>query len=817
MSVDLSTFPREHRRRFAALLAATLERIEELRPLRSEDLPAAAAELRRLLAVPGATSDPAWVVEPFALAATAARLTLNLDPFEVQVLAALVLAKGALAEVRTGEGKTLIATLPTVAFALAGRQVHVMTANPYLAARDAEWMRPLYEALSLTVASVDAHPSLWRRQTAYRCDIVYGTASQFGFDYLNDHLIKESSRRCQLRREVAIVDEADALLLDDARTPLIIAGAPRGSDDVQACAAFVTTLPDSAVDVDLSFKVAMLNDEGFDLAESFFDRTDLTSDVRLLADIYAALRARFCFERDKDYLVQEGLVVIVDESTGRLQPDRRWQNGLHEAIEAKEGVVVHQPSPTLGSITVPSYLANYEVVSAMTGTAMSDKEEFNDVYGLHVFSVPTHRTTLRIDADDLLFVSTAAKFTTLAADVAARHAQGQPVLIGAPTVADAERISALLESLNLHHDLLSARDLAREAAIIAQAGRSGAITVATNLAGRGVDILLGGDVQRFAAANGLDSADLSEAFQADRARVLAAGGLAVLGTARHTSRRIDDQLRGRAGRQGEPGFTQFYLSLEDDLLSVYSSDTARAVVSRAAASNDDPISHKMVTKLVASAQAKVENLQRDARRSTNEFASAHIAQQTTLYAWRDSLVDEDPRAAILSILRPALRTFFANLSAGEGLPLTDIDDTVLLRGLSFGLELIPHWADLDADAVLPDLRALPDPDAIDRLAVRMLDEFLSRNDGVASDLEPMLRMVALAKLDEGWYEHLELLDAARDASRLRSSGQLKPQTEYVFESARLFQGFTEGFFSEVGQLVALGVLSASPPPAPAAV
>lgn len=810
MSIDYSSFPREHRRRFESLTTATAARIEALRPLSLPELTTRARDLRTRIA---ANTSPLDLSEPFALAATAARLTLGLDPFEVQLLAATVLASGALAEVRTGEGKTLIATLPAAAYALAGNQVHVMTANPYLAARDAEWMRPVYESLGLTVASIDAHPSIWRRQSAYRCDVVYGTATQFGFDYLNDHLVKEATHRCQLRREVALVDEADALLLDDARTPLIISGPPRGTDDVAACAAFVAGLPATAVDIDLSYKVAMLNDEGFDLAEAHFDQTDLTSDARLLADLYAALRARFCFERDKDYLVQNDAVLIVDESTGRVQPDRRWQHGLHEALEAKEGVTVHHPSPTLGSVTIPAFLASYDLVGAMTGTALSDKTEFNDVYGLHVFSIPTHRPSRRTDAEDLLFLSRSAKFSALFTDLSDRHRTGQPVLVGAPTVADAEEISRRLTEAGLPHEVLSARDPAREAEIIAQAGRPGAITVATNLAGRGVDILLGGDVERFATATATDPEHLRPAFQADREKVHALGGLAVLATARHSSRRVDDQLRGRAGRQGEPGFTQFYLSLDDDLLTIYASDTARSLVARAAASPEAPISHKMVSKLISTAQSKIENLHRDSRRSTNEFATPVIAQQTSLYAWRDEILDADPSSAALAVLRPALRSFFANLADTEGLDLEDIDDTTLLRGLSFGLGLIPNWA---ADPDLKDIKRLPDTDALDRLAARILDSFLTRNQEVADDLPALLKKLALAKLDEGWYEHLAMLEAARDASMLRSAGQLKSGTEFVFESSNLFRSFTEEVFASFGQVVSVGVLTpTAETPAPA--
>jgi len=841
MSAPVSSLPRTYRRTFAADAARIADRRKALAACTSEEITALAIALRTSSAESGLLDR----VESFALACRAAELTLGISPFEVQVLAGLALSYGALAEVRTGEGKTLVATLPSVCFAFAGRQVHVMTANQYLAARDAEWMRPVYELLNLTVGSIDDQPSKSRRRTAYGCDLVYGTASQFGFDYLQDHLVASASLRCQRRREVALLDEADALLLDDARTPLVISGAPAGTEDLERVARFVATLPGSAVDVDLSERVAMLNDEGFDLAEAFFSRTDLTADLRLMADLYASLRARFCFRRDKEYLVRDGQVLIVDESTGRVQADRRWQHGLHEAIEAKEGVPVRRGAPTLGSITVPALLALYDHVGAMTGTALSDKAEFNDVYGLHVISIPTNKPSIRLDAEDVLYATSAEKFDALVADVCVRHGKGQPVLIGAPTVADAETISSRLSAAGTPHEVLSARDPAREAEIVAQAGRLGAVTVATNMAGRGVDILLGGDPVRLASSLGEPLEEVHRRLDAERAAVFELGGLAVLATARHTSRRIDDQLRGRSGRQGEPGFSKFFLSLDDELLSIYAGDMVKQMVSHASR-REGPLTGKMVSRLIATAQGKIESLHRESRRSTNEFAAPTIAQQTTLYAWRDELLDMDARAAVLAFLRPAWRIQAASkghasnghasndhityphiTSAIATEPTSNVastasasyesaapfdDDVALLdpsRLAAFGHADTPDW--LEA-STFEALAALPDPAAFDTLAEACLEGFLVRNAATPVDLCEMLRAAALAKLDAGWYEHLEILEAAKSASQLRAAAQLRPTAEFIRESASLFQAYTERVFLEFAQLVSMGTITKQPTP-----
>lgn len=815
VAIDVSHIPRTYRRVLKKDVAATMSLVAELSTAPDGVIAHRALKLRSTVD----TTKSGWMVEPLALAAIAAHRTLGLQPYDVQVLGAAMLTYSTLAEVRTGEGKTLIAALASTAFSLAGKDVHVMTANEYLARRDAEWMSPVYEFFSMSAGCIDDHPSRWRRQTAYAAEVCYGTASQFGFDYLNDHLITDPSQRCQRSHTVALVDEADALLLDDARTPLIISGPPADSSSIDKVTDFVRRLDPDAVEVDRETRNAFLTDAGFDQADVEFGR-DITSDPLIMADIYAALRAHFCYERDKDYLVVDDSIAIIDESTGRIQNDRRWQHGLHEALEAKEGVPVRLPAATLGSTTLPAYLSLYEHVAAMSGTALSDADEFESTYGLMVLPVPTHRPIARVDADDVLFATRDAKFDALCRDVCERSVAGQPVLVGAPTVADAEHISAALADVGVDHAVLSARYPEQEADIIAQAGRPGAVTVATNMAGRGVDIVLGGDADRYAAMSGTDLAEVSAQFTRDREAVIAAGGLAVLSTARHSSRRVDDQLRGRSGRQGEPGYSRFYLSLDDDLLTIFTNPTTRSLIAHAAADPQEPISHKTVSRFVASAQDRLENIHREARRSTNQYAVAINEQQRAVYQWRDALMSADPAEAIIAILRPAFRTLFDSPNPDElRTILTYEEDTArpvaadedYATFLAFGAEEQIDWLDDDVVRACTDTPVSRD----EFLARRCWEAFCARNGSVASaeELAPPMRAMCTSRLDTMWTNHLAIVDAVQDAAKLRSMGQRDPHREFVAESTRLFEEGVFEFFHGCGRLLSCGVLSPTPPSA----
>jgi preprotein translocase subunit SecA len=830
--MDYSLVPRTHRRILKATLARINDRREEIDSMDADELAAAAATVRATQLSP---SDQLWLVEPISLACRAAELSLGLRPFEVQTLAAAAIGYGALAEMRTGEGKTLSAALVCSAYALTGRQVHLMTANEYLAARDAAWMSPLYALLGLSSAATVDVMTLSERQAAYTADVVYGTVSQFGFDYLTDQLALLPVHQVQRGRHVAIVDEADAVLLDDARTPLVISTQPTSPVQQYRLAEFVATLDDDDVVIFDEEKSATLSDQGFAAAEQHFGVDDITADPRLLADLFAAVKARFSYHKDRDYLVEEDSIVIVDESTGRTQRDRRWQNGLHEAVEAKEGLSVRRPTTTLATMTVPALIAMYEFRGGMSGTALSDEDEFAGTYHVHVVQIPTNLPSRRVDDDDLLYLSSTAKFTALAAEVHSRRAAGQPVLIGAPTVQDAENVSAALTAQGVSHHVLSAKNPAIEAELIARAGIPSSVVVATNMAGRGVDIVLGGDPSH--APAGVDAHEWAQQCAKNRTSVLNAGGLAVLATARHSSRRIDDQLRGRAGRQGEPGYTRFYLSLDDELLSIYASPTARMAVARALPSPTEGLSHKMVSKLVAAAQEKVENMQRDSRSTVNDYVAVQQLQQAAVYEWRNELLTGDATAGTVKFLSHA----FAHLLDTSPLSPRRYDETITTRTTDQGgpavLDGDVQYDEHDAGTSLDDgsfgprdiasmlsftgVQEVPwcDDEVIgwfldgssnsaEAIAVRCVDEFLGRNSHIESD-QPMievLRTIILATVDALWREHVLAMEAMQDVVKLRATAQLDPRVEYARESGRLFEEFRSEMFDAVGVQVSCGVL-----------
>ena len=588
--------------------------------------------------------------ETFALVAEAAARILGQRPYLVQHLGALVVTDGQIAEMATGEGKTLSSALAVAWAALAGFQVHVMTANDYLAGRDASWMGTLYAALGLSVGvTLDTTPAA-DRHAAYRCDVVYGTATQFGFDYLNDHLVVSHEAQAQRDHQWAVVDEADALLIDDARTPLIISGAGLAEqvDRVQ-WASWAAGLREHDYEFDLADHQVWLTEAGMRSAERCARVPSLFHRPQLVSAVQAALHARVLTKNGRDYLVvgQEGaqFVGIVDEGTGRVLDGRRWRDGIHEAIEAKEGLPVRAEMHTLASITIPSYLARYDHVGGMSGTAKSAEDELAHLYDLPVLQIPTHRPRIRLDLHDVLYSTLDEKMDALVADITRRHQLGQPVLVGAPTVEDAHMVSERLSAAGLVHHVLSARHPEVEAAVIAQAGRVGAITVATNMAGRGVDILLGGDPEKLARAASVDGtvdpgtlATARAQCAIERDEVLAAGGLAVLATARHSSKRIDEQLRGRGGRQGEPGTSQCYLSCEDELVAPLITGRISLVLDRIATLRGEAIQHRIVDSMVDDAQARIEGNHIAARGKQAGFDKVYAAQMAEVYRFRDAVL-----------------------------------------------------------------------------------------------------------------------------------------------------------------------------------
>ena len=810
---DLSNIPRHIRRHLTKTVNATLTRIDELHQLTSDELAEAVDTYKTTQAAldPVERDVPGWIIEPLALTAATAPLALGLTPFDVQIVAAAAMAERTVIEMATGEGKTLAASLAAAAFALNERHIHVLTANEYLALRDAETTAPLYNALGITVAAIETTMTLDDRQAAYDADIVYGTASQFGFDYLNDNLASAIAAQAQTGHDVAIIDEADALLLDEARTPLIISAPVTGQDNVDEIAAWAATLTDDDVEIDEVKRIVTLTDDGLDRAEQVLGVDDLYADENLVAGCLAATQAQFLYLRDRDYIVTDlgdgPAVVIVDEATGRPQPDRRWRDGLHEAIEAKEHVEVHTPSPTVATITVPSYLSRYEHTAAMTGTASTDSDEFETRYDLVVCPIPTHRPRIRIDADDVLFETRADKFERLAQDIAERTATGQPVLVGAPTVGDADAISAALTDRNITHQVLSARQPAIEAAVIAQAGRPGAVTVATNMAGRGVDILLGGDVNKLLdaeLADGLDPdqaetrrAELAETVAADRETVIAAGGLAVLATARHAARRTDDQLRGRAGRQGEPGYSCFYLSLEDELLEHFATSVALAAVRRASKRNDGSLSHPKISKMIAAAQEKIENMHRDSRKQLADEQFVVDTQREELYRHRHELLETPWEQAVSDWFERAYEAVLARPDllieiTAEDTPIPDeftIDD--LTAGHVASLIRVPAtWM---SDELRNDLTEAfdsgidTDPPLHVRLADGAFDAFAARHaDMDAELLEPVLHLMLTSALDDAWRGYLQAFADLTRGIHMRSVAQLDWRQEMIRDSGEMF-------------------------------
>jgi preprotein translocase subunit SecA len=801
--LNFDGFPRHMRRsaeRWLTEICAARDRFQTL------DRDAVSSTARDLVAErssvgEGETDLPGWFVEPVALAAVAAERALGVRPHETQLCAAMVLCDSTVAEMRTGEGKTLAGTLAAAAFALVGRHVHVMTANTYLASRDAEWMEPLYSMLGLEVSALGDSDDVMARKGRYRADVVYGTAAQFGFDYLNDNRVSVVEAVVQHTRDVALVDEADALLLDDARTPLILSAPhvlPGEVELVERAAKWASTLSQDDVEVEFAERRVSLTELSIVSAEQFFGVSDLFDHPALAAVAIAAATAEFVFCRDVDYVVSdEGAVVLVDQSTGRLQPDRRWRAGLHEAVEAKEGVAVNAPLPTVAMVTVPSFLALYGHVSAMTGTAVRDAAEFESRYSLTVCSVPTHVPSRRVDAEDLLFEDRSSKLAQLVVDVVAFHRAGRPVLVGAPTIADAHDFSEALSVEGVPHQVLSAHDPDAESSIVAAAGRPGSVVVATNMAGRGVDIVLGGDLAAELAAVDLSEADVVRVeHAARREQVIASGGLVVLGTARHEARRVDDQLRGRAGRQGEPGFTQFYLSLDDDLVAHFGSGPARAAVARAARAGK--VSHSRLSALIAQAQEHAESQQREARA---ELARVHVVYdahrqefyrfraQTLVAEWDVLLGDWLSRGFTAAFADPLTLAEVAEEEFGSLLSAAAQEGDFSPAQWAGLVKVEPEWLTPELSAAIVDVvEGFGDVSlVVERLADGAFDAFVARHVGVEVDvLGAVLRLLLTSELDHAWTRHLADLDALARGVRLRSVSGIDWRTEWVADAHELF-------------------------------
>jgi preprotein translocase subunit SecA len=814
-------------KRLQPILDAVNARADEFEAESDEGLHARVATIRATLvglegvALQKALDDAA--PEVLAAAREAARRKLGMRPYDVQILGAVTLYQGKIAEMRTGEGKTLVGPLAAAIGALAGRGVHVVTVNDYLARRDPQWMGPLFSALGLSVGIIthdtsfifdadyksgDERTARLRpvsRAEAYAADITYGTNNEFGFDYLRDNMVTELAARVQRGHAFAIVDEVDNILIDEARTPLIISGQAAESQDLyQVFAKLVPRLrerPAGATDggdyfVDVKDKAVSPTEEGVGKVEKMLGVENLYSGDPLMARHFeSALRAHALFARDRDYIVEGGEIVIVDEFTGRKMPGRRWSEGLHQAIEAKEGLRVQRESVTMATITFQNYFRLYEKLAGMTGTAETEAEEFSKIYSLEVAAIPTHRPMVRVDEPDLVYRTEKAKDAAIVEHIAERRAAGQPVLVGTTSVERSEHLAGLLKRAGITHNVLNAKQHDREAPIVAQAGRSGAVTIATNMAGRGTDILLGGNPAGLASealrVKGLNPAEvdaetyaaaLAEAERscvADREKVLAAGGLRIIGTERHESRRIDNQLRGRAGRQGDPGSSRFYLSLEDDLMKRFAGDRIVGILDRLGFDESQAIESSMVSRTIEGAQTRVEGYNFDMRKRVVEFDDVINKQRATVYSERDRVLrGEDLQLTITDALSAEIRSITV-AHCPPGLPGDWRRDALRVELRRLGVEPPSTLDDIVDDSELYAALDSAGEVALGAKAAEFGPEVWSRVE----------RAVILRSIDQLWVEHLTEVDDLRRGIGLRAHAQIDPLNAFKIEAFKLYDEF----------------------------
>ncbi len=769
------------------------------------------------------------IPEVFAAAREASKRKLGMRHFDVQLVGGVVLHQGKIAEMKTGEGKTLVPTLALTLNGLTGRGAHLVTVNDYLARRDAQWMGPVYHFLGLSVGVITHDTSYLfepgfpttderlinlrpvTRAEAYAADITYGTNNEFGFDYLRDNMVDELTSRVQRERSFAIVDEVDNILIDEARTPLIISGQAEESADLYfTFARLVPKLserPEGAEEggdyfVDLKDKAVSPTEEGVDKIERLLNVPNLyDADPRLARHFDSALKAHALYKRDRDYIVEDGEIVIVDEFTGRKMPGRRWSEGLHQAIEAKEGLRVQRESRTLATITFQNYFRLYDKLSGMTGTAMTEAEEFHKIYNLEVVAIPTHRPMIREDLPDLVYKNEASKFNALIDEIEEMTAAGRPVLVGTVSVEKSEVLSTLLKRRGIKHETLNAKQHERESLVVAQAGRSGTVTIATNMAGRGTDIQLGGNPAGIASdilhKRGLNPAEvdaetyeaaLAEAkaeTQADHEAVVAAGGLHIIGTERHDSRRIDNQLRGRSGRQGDPGSSRFYLSLDDDLMKRFASERVAGLMERLGLEDDVAIESSLVSKTIASAQNRVEGFNFDIRKRVVEFDDIINKQRETIYGERDKVLrNEDLTETVRDFLEAEVDAMVEQYLGGESPAEWSLEGlTVALRAMGLPTEETSEEA-LDEfrtrDEIVHHLHDLVETE-IERRETEHGEE-------VWSQVE---RFVLLRTIDSLWVEHLTELDDMRRGIGLRGYAQQDPLNEFRKEAFRLYEELSD--------------------------
>ncbi len=765
--------------------------------------------------------------EAFAVVREAGKRVFGMRHFDMQLVGGMVLHSGKIAEMRTGEGKTLMATLPVYLNALAGRGVHVVTVNDYLARRDAQWMGRLYNYLGMSVGVVVPQQPNDEKIAAYRADITYGTNNEFGFDYLRDNMEFRVEDRRQRSLVYAIIDEVDSILIDEARTPLIISGQAEDHTELYMRMNAVPALlqrmatepkpqepePEGHYWVDEKNHQVYLSESGHEQAEAILSRIGLLPEgqslyeprnISLMHHLMAALRGHNLFHRDQHYVVQDDEVIIVDEFTGRLMAGRRWSDGLHQAVEAKEGVKIQLENQTLASITFQNFFRMYEKLSGMTGTADTEAYEFQEIYSLETVIVPTNRTMIRADQNDQIFKSAPEKFNAIIADIRDCQERGQPVLVGTTSIENSELLSTMLDKVGLRHEVLNAKQHAREAEIVAQAGKPGNITIATNMAGRGTDIVLGGSIEKQIEQIRAD-ADMSEAdklvhiekireeWRPLNERVKAAGGLRIIGTERHESRRIDNQLRGRAGRQGDPGSSRFYLSLEDPLMRIFAGDRVRGIMERLKLPEGEPIEAGMVSRSIETAQRKVEGRNFDVRKQLLEYDDVANDQRKVLYSQRNEVLEATEISETINHMRDGT----VSELVARFVPANSVEEQWDIPALQMALE-----ADWQVSVPLVDLvkasKSMTDEDVLEQVLLAAQRAYAEKSEMVgAESWSQFERSIMLQVIDSQWREHLSALDHLRQGIHLRGYAQKNPKQEYKREAFELFSDMLDRVRDEV--------------------
>ena len=815
-------------RRLQKIAARVLAKEDEYKALSDTQLRATTDTLKKRLAAGETLHD--ILPDAFAACREAADRSVGMRPYPVQVLGGICLHQGRIAEMKTGEGKTLVATLPAYLNALTGEGVHVVTVNDYLAKRDSEWMGKIYKFMGLSVGLIVHDMKNTERREAYACDITYGTNNEMGFDYLRDNMVIYERDMVQRGHSYGIVDEVDSILVDEARTPLIISGQGEKSTDLYERAdRFVARLR-NGVDYAIAEKekAVTLTDEGINKSQAAFQVENI-ADVEnneLYHHILQALKAHAMMKRDVDYVVQNGEVVIVDEFTGRLMVGRRYSDGLHQAIEAKEHVKVERESKTLATITFQNYFRMYQKISGMTGTAKTEEGEFQSIYNLDVVQIPTNKPTVRNDMNDVVYKGRQGKFHAVVEEIVSRHQSGQPLLVGTVNVETSEMLSHMIKLRGVKHEVLNAKNHQKEAEIVAQAGHFGSVTIATNMAGRGTDILLGGnpdflarrtmrqqgyDPEVIEAATGHNEdvdqivsdarkvyRELHQKFKAEtdaeHDRVLKVGGLHIIGTERHESRRIDNQLRGRAGRQGDLGSTQFFISMEDDVMRLFGSDRIAPLIERLGMGEDQPLEAKMLTKQIESAQRRIEGRNFDIRKSVLEYDDVMNKQRELIYGQRkDILTGQDIQKNILSMVHDLIDSTAAQSFVGDGSDewnLTEAADYLETMCLQKG-DIASHQE---------EIAKMEEPGTLLKALYADADAFYTKREallsGIGVDMREFERVILLSAIDHHWMDHIDDMDNLREGIGLRAYGQRNPVQEYRLESYDMFNNMVRSIREE---------------------